>query len=558
MQADLIINNKLINNQRVSKLGTIIAIVFLIHSIFSFKLSFGEFGLIHSLSLTFFLGIVLLLVSSVILWTNPTTNNGLIFAQLLIFMAGLWLTPFLYEHSPDRTSYAMIGFVDYIIRNGTLNPEVCFYHNWPAHSILFAILSKILGLSDPLIITGITPFFTNLFYFLALCLFRKFLFFEARQEIWWPFVWIFFIINFIGQDSFCPQGMAYFLFLMFIALFLLLQTKYNNYSKTVEGNILRIILFCSLTITHILTPIVIVIIILIFTLYHFMLYEKKVPNYLFILSLIVFVSWTTYGAVSYFEAHLWQFIREALNFEEFFQHNVARVGSTGDTSIDQISVFFTIIVLILSFAGWLITHSGLLKKCFTILSITPFILAPFFVYGGEILARVFLFLYLPVAFFSSAFLRNLKIFTWGISVFLVVAIPLHIISHYGNEEYRYVSSAERKAASFFFEKRAKDFEVVSENDPLFRQRDLEHFAVVLISASRWENEKITGPWSKGKDVPQYVAITRGTFVNYERFKGDTNKIITFENLLRAEPSYICIYSNNDGTMYAFKDDRENI
>jgi len=534
--------------RQIAKVGTSVAILLLTYSVLTTELRFGSLGLIHSLPFTFFIAMSLLVACSVLLWNEPDKNNRIITIQLIIFLAGLWLVPFLIELSPNRSSYICVGFIDYIIRHGTLNPEVAFYHNWPAHSILCATLANVLGITDFSILIGLTPFFSNCFYFLALCLLRRFMRNEGLATAWWPMVWIFFIANYIQQDNFIPQGMAYFLFLLFVGLFLLSRSA-DSYASGSNGTLIMLLLFFSMTIAHTITPLIacITIILLDFR-------RRKYVSPLFIPAMVILVAWTIYGAIVYFSSHMGGFLNEAFNMEMSFQQNVVRVGATGDYLVDQVSIYYTAVLLVLSMLGWLTTNPGRLKASFTRLSIAPLFLPFFHTYGGEMITRTLLFLLLPVAFFSSTFFRNKRVLAFhGIIIFLIIATPLHIISHYGNEEYNYISPAERVAADFFFEKRIHIFEIVTENDPIFRQRDLECFVVVLTSASTLRNNKIIGHWSKWEGDPQYAVISRGTWVAYRRFKSDVDrsKLRNLESFLQTSTSYGCIYANNDSKIYTY-------
>lgn len=544
----IIINNEI--KRIIAKVGTSVAILLLTYTVLTTKLFFGSFGLIHSLPFTFFIAMCLLVVSSVILWNDPERSTPILTIQLITFLAGLWLIPFLIELVPSRTSYTCAGFVEYIVQYGTLNPDVAFYHNWPAHSILCATLANVLGITDLTKLMGLTPFFSNCFYFLSLCLLRPFIYKQGLITAWWPMVWVFFIANYLGQDYFCPQGMAYFFFLLFVGL-LLLSWERDSYASKSSGNIMKLLLFCSMTAAHPLTPIVACV-----TVFILNFRRQKWFSSLFMPIIVILVAWTLYGASVYFNGHIGGFLHEAFNLGMSFDQNIVRVGTTGDGQVDKVSLFYTLILVMLSLLGWLTTKPGLLKDVFTRLFIVPLFL-PFFVsYGGEMIVRVLLFSLLSIAFFSSSFLRKRKaLATYAFILFLMFSIPLHIISHYGNEEYNYVSQAERDTANFIFGNIIDRYEIVTENDPIFRQNNLERFAVILTSTSYFKDGKIVGHWSRSQNDTQYAVISRGTWVAYNRFKGDKDmdKLKSLDIFLKTSTSYGCIYANGESMMYIFNE-----
>lgn len=538
------------NKSRVAKIGTSIAILALAYSVLTTKLSFGSFGLIHSLPFTFFIAMSLLVVSSAILWNDPEKNTTILTIQIIAFLAGLWLVPFVIEHVPSRTSYTCAGFAEYIVRYGMLNPDVAFYHNWPAHSILCATLVKVLGITDLTTLMGLTPFFSNCFYLLSLCLLRRFMYNQGLINAWWPVVWIFFIANYLGQDYFSPQGMAYFFFLLFVGL-LLISRETDSYASSSSGKIIKLLLFCSMTVAHPLTPIITCV-----TVFTLNFRHQKWVSSLFIPIAVILVAWTFYGASVYFNGHIEGFLHEAFNLGMSFDQNVVRVGTTGDEQVDKVSFYYTLIIMILYLLGWLTTKKGSLKDTFTRLSIIPLFLPFFISYGGEMIVRVLLFSLLPIAFFSSYFLGKRKdLATYAFVLFLVVSIPLHIVSHYGNEEYNYVSQTERETANFLFSNAADQYEIVTENDPIFRQNNLERFAVILTSTSYLKDGKISGHWSKYQNATQYAVISRGTLVAYQRFKVDTDidKLKNLDIFLKTSTNYGRIYTNGESMMYIFKE-----
>src|SRR5207302_5984197 len=68
------------------------------------------------------------------------------------------------------------------------------------------------------------------------------------------------------------------------------------------------------------------------------------------------------------------------------------------------------------------------------------IIAPIYVYGGEMLIRVLLFS-LPLLALLLVH-ANSRALSAAVVLLLSVAAPVHLIAHYGNEAYDYVSPAE--------------------------------------------------------------------------------------------------------------------
>jgi hypothetical protein len=550
------INSKLSGNiniakpkKIVAKAGTSVAILLLIFSILQTKLFFGDYGLINCLPPTFFIALSILVGCSIILWDDSEENNNILIIQFIIFLLGLWLIPFIIEQVPSRTSYACEGYVDYIVRYGALNPEIVFYHNWPAFSIFNDILVDGLGITDLTKLMGITPFILNCFYFLALYTMRPFMLKHNIEKAWWPTVWIFFIANYFGQDYFSPQGMVFFLFLLFIGL-LLVHKETDSNANGWRGTILKLLLFSSITISHALTSMLTLVVVFVLN-----FRRDKWLNSFFLLIMFVFTAWTIYGAFSYLSGHVEGLLREALNLDLYFSQNVEKVGgSRGNMNINTVAFYFTLVFLIFSALGWLTAKKGLIKDTFTRLGIACVFLLGI-PYNGEIVERFLLYSLLPLSFFAFNFFRNnKKLASYGLFICLVISIPLNFAIHYGNEQYNYVSPAELTSTQYILEKVDHEFELVSQHDPIFEQRNLERLTVILTSTSHLEGPKIEGPWSKGKNVTQYVSIGRGTWIYFTRFltEEDRSHLRTIESFLQNSTSYERIYANNDNSIYIYK------
>ena len=141
----------------------------------------------------------------------------LLHVVLLIFM--LYGVTALVEDAPRfSTVYKHVGYTDYIMRNGSVNPNLDIYFGWPTFFILGALFTKVAGFHDPLSFVAWAPVFLNLLYFGPLSLILSSM--TRNRRVIWFATWIFFLVNWIGQDYYSPQGMNIFLYLVIIAILL--------------------------------------------------------------------------------------------------------------------------------------------------------------------------------------------------------------------------------------------------------------------------------------------------------------------------------------------------
>ena len=81
--------------------------------------------------------------------------------------------------------------------------------------VLGALLTQLGGLPTPLALAGWAPVYFNLLYALPLAvIFRSLV---RDERLVWAGLWLFFLSDWIGQDYWAPQALAYFFFLAILA-----------------------------------------------------------------------------------------------------------------------------------------------------------------------------------------------------------------------------------------------------------------------------------------------------------------------------------------------------
>lgn len=113
-------------------------------------------------------------------------------------------------------SWRHLGLIDYVTRNGSVNPAIDAYHNWPGMFILAAALTGAVGQLDATTLALWAPVWLNLLYLPVLYVLLDSLT-EDRRVVWLA-IWLFYLTDWIGQDYFSPQGFAMFFFLVSAAL----------------------------------------------------------------------------------------------------------------------------------------------------------------------------------------------------------------------------------------------------------------------------------------------------------------------------------------------------
>ena len=478
-------------------------------------------------------------------------NKKIYFVIILTLIIFLTLTPPIIEETPRfRYAYKSYGFADYIIRNDHIDPKVVWYHNWPGAFFSMSMLSKIINPENDLLFLMYFSFIIQIIYFFPVYTFLQLLFQDDDKKIWIG-IWIFYILNFINQDYMSPQAFAYLYFLIILSVTVKLAKIGKNYDgmlNNISYKFVGVILISGIAITHMMTSTLVLSIIFFSALFSSSSSSKKILYKFTFLFIIIITAWVIYGAYVYLNWHLVDFIEKAYNLDSMFSQNLQRVsGSPSHLIISKLMIFTTFISIIFAALG--ITFSYFRKDKITSINTRILVMAgailaiaPQSPYGGEMMMRIFLFMLPLLSFFiAQIFINsNLKII---LILFLIIMSPLNVITHYGNEEYDYVSKAELKSYDFFYEKAAN--RNITGGYPIADYKFVEKFEFVDLKDLKWDgNEYTTKTGSKNN-----IMISRGDIEKFKIFANNEIYIEYIKNSFTNNKNYILVYSNGDAALY---------
>lgn len=197
----------------------------------------GGFGLVPLLPVTYFLGIICVVVSAGILLSAPEANTKRLALHVVALVVMLYGTaPLVYPEPRYAWLYKQIGVVQYIKLHGSLNSSIDIYQNWPGYFGLAAWFDRVAGIASPLTYAGWAQLFFEILFSLVIKYLVKA---KALALTWreqWLTVFIFAGSNWIAQDYLSPQALG---FVLSMGVFAIALHGLDNSSAARPGRLNR-------------------------------------------------------------------------------------------------------------------------------------------------------------------------------------------------------------------------------------------------------------------------------------------------------------------------------
>ena len=173
-------------------------------------------GLLTALGGAWYLGLLVLIVGfALTVWATPAIPG--IFAA---YITGLVLmlhgtTALLYDVPRYVWTYKHLGVVEEIMAQGHVDRTLDVYNNWPGFFALSAWLSESAGV-EPITFAAWAQVFFSLGEVAVLLFALRGL--GVSERVRWTAAWLFVVADWIGQNYFAPQALAFLLSLVVLAL----------------------------------------------------------------------------------------------------------------------------------------------------------------------------------------------------------------------------------------------------------------------------------------------------------------------------------------------------
>ena len=545
-------------------------------------LKLDGYGLLNSLPLPYYAGLAGLVLASAVEWRRESSRPALVLVYVFAFLLLVWLTPYVLEGTPRfRTSYLSYGYVDPVARGQGLFPRLFVYHNWPLFSIAMAALKNAFALS-PLTLMAFFPTVIMALYLVPLSAlllmttdrtwpgpakrWRTLSGVLGADARWVVGLWIFVVFQWTNQDYFSPQALAFLFYLGLMVVLAHTSLRRDGTFNAASGGA-TVILFTLIVATHVLSGLIALFVIAGLTLTK----QLRRPT-LLLLCLLVFVAWQAYPAAPFYQFYGHRLLETVFAAGDFLQTNVSgRIsGSGAHLTVSRARVAVTAIVFalgLLALAAHLWSGRGDRRRRPRVLwnslphelqfalawLISTVLVGPVSAYGGEMLIRTELFSLPPLAIIVAATVNRRRILAVAAGTLTVMA-PLHILTHYGNELYDYVSPGELAGFRFIADRLA----------PAKIYGGFPGGGFLKSVSLRWRNSSVPG----GSHVPiaadflepnahhwgrvpggVYVAFGRGDVAAATLFYNKPDLIPAMQRLVAHDPQFRPVYLTPDYSIY---------
>lgn len=354
--------------------------------------------------------------------------------------------PLLYGTLRYSWAYKHVGIVDYILRTGSVDTSIDvgqIYHNWPGFFAGSALLTSLAGQPDALQIAGWAPLAFNLMNLLVLrYVFRGM---TRNRSLVWLGLLFFFLINWVGQEYFSPQALAFLLYLGLIGLLIRHSTHRIHIAPFAT-------IVATLAVSHQITPLM-----MFFAVSALVATRRTRGWYLPLVALALVAVWALTGARDYTLTNLQWLVSELGNPVGNADQTLDKAAALSGVELLVVwgGRFTVIVATAVALLGLVRRRRGRdLRVTATVLMVLPTLLVLTTGFGGEVLFRAFLFAAPFIAFLGAdaCLPRSSRGFPprslLAAAVTAVLVVPGFFLGYYGKERQNYFTPAEVQAAAW--------------------------------------------------------------------------------------------------------------
>jgi hypothetical protein len=483
----------------------------------------NNLGLISALSPRIIFALVIVVISFAVVLQRRELRISLLMLHLVCLIVILYATPNLIEQAPRFAPvYKHSGYTEYIMRTGSVDPNLDIYFDFPGFFVLSAFITKMFGYTTILSFVGWAPVVYNLMYMGPMYIILTTM--TTNKRLIWLTLLFFHLTNWVGQDYYSPQGLNFFLYLMILAILLKWftlpkqQVQLRERAPLVQ-NVLAwlnapdplppaigpwqrrallgcvICLFGLVIFSHPLTPFFVLL-----TVSLLVIFRRCGPFWLPIVMAVMTVAWIFFMAHPYLSQHVSMILSSIGDLTDNVPASVKTGKVAGDPLyqvVAKMRLYMTLLVWFMGFVGGIKRlRQGQRDITWVLLACAPFPLIAAQSYGGEMLMRIYLFSSPFILFFSASIFCENPVrmpqaqvksgfgFPWRTAIIIVVNVFLLstlFFTRYGDERVDYVSYDEFNAIQYVYQHTPPKSTIIEAwDDTPFLYKDFEQYNFVSL------------------------------------------------------------------------------
>jgi len=529
---------------------TIFALLLWSYSIVQARFDIGFFGLTSSFPATYFVALGILTIASAALWISKEDEGKLLFLQLCVLIVSLWLAPLMVRGGNPimQESYADLGRMEYIIRQGHIAPDILWDQAWPTGWIFWAVGAKISGAGIHGLAKAIPwiPIVCQVAMFFPVFVFFRNTIGKVRPNCCWAATWVFYVGSWSTELD--TGSHVFGIFFAFSILAILTMTPALKQRATEPGRrFIAIILFAGAATAHVLGSLVTL------GMTTALCVSRRVrPSTLAVLLAVLIAAWSIFGATHFFSVETAGYVKSLFKFQMVTEQTMAttEVGNPSHDAVAQIRIITALLFGAIAAAGGLLSwkqrHDA--HTDITIAAIAVgcgfFVVVLGTVYGTTLFQRFLLFLMPAIAYFAVKLLHS-RITAVLLGLFMLVALPLSFIGMYGNQATDYIPPACLTGANFFQDNTDHGF--VTGAMPIGRMKYQEaYYFKTYDEGLQWQDDRLV---SLGGSLPHYICIGSIERAKYAFLYDKPDFVDEVQSKLEASTNCNAVYANPDMTLY---------
>ena len=442
----------------------------------------NDLGMVSVLPPAVFAAIAILTVSAGYQIHRERLDGRVLALHLVALVVVLYaIPPIVEETARSPVTWEHLGFVEYIARTGTTAPGLEARFDWPGFFVGSALIQTLAGVGILTSLASWAPVYFNLLYLLPLALIARAL--GRDMRLVWASLWLFEMTNWVAQDYFSPQAMAYFMYLVIAAVVTTWFLVRRPRSDAIAGGLLAfgrggawlerlytfltpeervehslshrqqvavvgliVVIFAYVSYSHQLTPFF-----TIAALVALLVFNRTTLRSIPILFGIMAVAWVSYMTVPFLEGHVVSLIKEIGSVGDTLTTNVTNriAGSADHQTVVTLRLVFTLGLWGLAAIGAVVRfRDGRRDLTMVLLAAAPVPLIALQAYGGELVLRLYLFSLPFVTIFVAGIVLGRRptppgrLMTGAIIAAALVIASAFLVVRYGNERADVMSASE--------------------------------------------------------------------------------------------------------------------